>query len=188
MMGTKSLPIHAGLLAVLIATGVVANAHALPKALLDRVSLIDAKSPGSAAVISGQPMGGHTLRFYRLSSSTSTEVECCVSVGEGAVPSTALRYQGSDTVAVTARQATFDGPLERGFVGLALAGPGVRVQRINAHKISLSWKYRRGKVVVEHCLSQEGVHVRMSDASQSQHYYLPLDMEVEPNCPSSMVP
>lgn len=190
MMGTKKATLYVGCLLVACAAAFAAHAQAVPKEPLARVSLIDAKLPSAAAVIAEQPIGSGgsgTLRFYRLSSPVFRGVECCVNIGEGAAPSSVLRYQGTDTSAVAAQAATFDKSLDEGFVGLVLAGPDVKVRRINTHKVSVSWKHHRGKVDVEHCLSQEGLHVRLSHVGRRVHYYLPLGAAVEPNCPASMV-
>jgi hypothetical protein len=187
MMGTKKTALCLGFLLVACATAFVAQAQPLPKEPLARVSLIDAKLPSAAAVIAEQPITSGGLRFYRLSSPIFRGIECCVTIGEGAAQSSVLRYQGTDTSAVAAQTATFDQPLDEGFAGLVLAGPDVRVRRINTHKVSVSWKRHRGKVNVEHCLSQEGLHVRLSHAGRRVHYYLPLGAAVVPNCPASMV-
>jgi hypothetical protein len=186
MMGTKKAAFHAGFLLSVCALGGPAHAHPVPKEPLARVRLIDAKLPSAAVVVGELPMGEKKLRFYRLSAPLSRGVECCVTMGEGGASTTALRYLGSDASAATAFAATFTQPLDDGFVGLALVGHDVRVRRVNAHKVSVSWKHRQGKVDVVHCLSREGLHVRLSHASQRVHYYLPLDMAVEPNCPASM--
>jgi hypothetical protein len=187
MMDTKKTALCLGFLLVACGATFVTHAQPVPKEPLARVTLIDAKSPSAAAVIAEQPIASGTLRFYRLSSPISRGVECCVNLGEGAAQSSVLRYEGTDTLAVAAQAATFDKPLDEGFVGLALAGTDVRVRRINTHKVSVSWKRHRGKVDVEHCLSREGVHVRLSHAGDRVHYYLPLGATVEPNCPASMV-
>jgi hypothetical protein len=188
MMVTKKTLLCAGFLLVACVVGSVAHAQPVPKEPLARVGLIDAKLPGAVAVIAEQPMSRRALRFYRLSSPIFRGVECCVNIGEGAAESSVLRYQGTDTSAVTAQAATLDAPLEEGFLGLALAGPDVRVRRINSHKISVNWKRHRGTVDVEHCLSQEGLHVRLSHGGRRVHYYLPLGTAVEANCPASMAP
>ena len=186
MMGTKKTTLCLGIFLAACATVFVTHAQPVPKEPLARVGLIDAKLPSAAAVIAEPPIASGGLRFYRLSSPIFRGIECCVNIGEGAAQSSVLRYQGTDTSAVTAQAATFDQPLDEGFVGLVLAGPDVRVRRVNTHKVSVSWKRHRGKVDVEHCLSQEGLHVRLSHAGRRVHYYLPLGAAVEPNCPASM--
>ncbi len=188
MMGIKKAAFYAGLGLIVCAMGVATNAQPLPKELLARVRLIDAKLPNAAVVVGEKPVGSSKLRFYRLSSPVSPGVECCVNIGEVDAQTAVLRYQATGPSAATALAATFDRPLDEGFVGLALVGPDVRVRRVNANKVSVSWKRRQGKVDVEHCLSKEGLHVRLSHAGHRVHYYLPLEMAVEPNCPASMVP
>ena len=115
--------------------------------------------------------------------------ECCVKVGDGAASTELLLYQGSETLAAPASAAMVFPPLDEGFVGLALMGQGVRVRRLSEQTLSVSWKRLPGKVVVEHCLSQEGIHIRLSEPAHPDkpvHYYLPLGMAVEANCHASM--
>jgi hypothetical protein len=187
-MGIKKAALYTGFGLLVCAMGVAANAQPVPKEPLARVRLIDAQLPSAAVVVGERPLVINKQRFYRLSSPVRRGVECCVNISEVDAQTAVLRYQVTEPSAATALVATFDMPLDEGFVGLALSGPDVRVRRINAHKVSVSWKRHQGRVDVEHCLSQEGLHVRLRHAGHRVHYYLPLGVTVEPNCPASMVP
>ncbi len=169
----------------------VSSAWAEPSSTpaMRRVGLIDARLPTAAVVMGDASAAGTTLRFFRLSSTTRRGVECCVNVGNGAATTELLLYQGSETLAAMANAATVSSPIDENFIGLALMGNGVQVRQLSAQKLSVSWKRLPGKVVVEHCLSQEGMHVHLSDPkqpNQREHYYLPLGMAVEANCPASL--
>jgi hypothetical protein len=188
-MGIKHFIFHASLIGCM--STVVGSSWAEPSSsqATRRVGLIDARLPSAAVAIGETPAAGTKLRFFRLSSTTRRGVECCVKVGNAAATTELLLYQGSETLAAPASAATVSSPVDEGFIGLALMGQGVRVRRLSEQKLSVSWSHLPGKVVVEHCLSQEGIHVRLSETSHPDepvHYYLPLGMDVEANCPASM--
>lgn len=188
-MGIKKFVFYAGLLGCM--TTWVSSALAEPSSsqAMRRVGVIDARLPGAAVAIGDTPAAGTTLRFFRLSSTMRRGVECCVNVGSVAAQTEILRYQGGETLAAVANAASVSSAAEEGFIGLALMGQGVQVRRLSEQKLSVSWKRLSGKVVVEHCLSQEGIHVLLNEPArpdQRVHYYLPLGMAVEANCPVSM--
>ena len=188
-MGIDKFIIHVGLVGYM--STLVSSAWAEPSSpqAMRRVGLIDARLPSAAVAMGDTPVAGTKLHFFRLSSTKRRGAECCVKVGDVAATTELLLYQGSETLAAPARAAMVFAPVDEGFVGLALMGQGVRVRRLSGQKLSVSWKRLPGKVVVEHCLSQEGIHIRLSEPAHPDkpvHYYLPLGMAVEANCSASM--
>lgn len=188
-MGIKQFIFHASLIGCMSTVAGSSWAEPSSSQAMRRVGLIDARLPSAAVAMGDTPAAGTTLRFFRLSSTTRRGVECCVKVSNVAATTELLLYQGSETLAAAANAAAVSSPEDDGFIGLALMGQGVRVRRMSEQKLSVSWSRLPGKVVVEHCLSQEGIHVRLSEPAHPDngvHYYLPLGMAVEPNCPASM--
>lgn len=188
-MGTKQIVLRAGLIGCMSA--LVSSAWAEPSSTqaMRRVGLIDARLPSAAVVMGDAPAAGTTLHFFRLSSPVQRGVECCVKVGNVAETTELLLYQGGETLAAPASVATVASRVDENFIGLALLGRDVQVRQLSAQKLSVSWKRLPGKVVVEHCLSPEGMHVHLSEPArpgQRVHYYLPLGMAVEANCPASL--
>jgi hypothetical protein len=156
------------------------------------ISLLDARKPQAAIAASGDSMAAMGQQHYfRLAPEASQAPECCVTTGQPA-ESDILRYQGqkgTEAVAAAARAALFMPPVTEGFIGLQLA-EGARVRVLGPQRLLVWWPDRPGLTRVDHCLSREGLHVRWREQAangrlaSAQHYYLPLGMDVEPDCPS----
>lgn len=165
-----------------------ALAQAAPDAGL--VGLLDARRPDTANLSSEEPRPSTAPRPYiRLLPEPSQTPECCVTTGQPA-ESGILRYQGktgTEAVAAAARAALFMPPVAEGFIGLQLA-EGARVRVLGPQRLLVWWPDRPRLTRVDHCLSREGLHVQWREQvasgrwASAQHYYLPLGMDVEPDC------
>lgn len=177
---------HTPSLALLVAIFLAPTAAASPLS----ISLLDARKPQAAIAASGDSMAATGLQHYfRLAPEASQAPECCVTTGQPA-ESDILRYQGkkgTEAVAATARAALFMPPVAEGFIGLQLA-EGARVRVLGPQRLLVWWPDRPGLTRVDHCLSREGLHVQWREQAangrwaSAQHYYLPLGMDVEPDC------
>ena len=152
-------------------------------ALLDRVSVFDARNPLAATVLLEGRQGSDPLRYVDLTAFAPTRLACCLIPGRTESQTEVLRLDKADqSVPVVGHAAAPHPPLRHGLVGLAIAGQGVRVRRLSAQRLDLRWR-GAGRVSVSHCLSQEGMHVRLWVAAEhhpsERHYYLPLGSEVE---------
>ncbi|MFT3720554.1 hypothetical protein [Pseudorhodoferax sp.] len=178
----------AACLALLCAGALAAPAAAGPAA---RVGLLDARQPGAAHLAwnAAEAPAGARLRYLPLSPPGACKPLCCVQAVEptdtqiqrvGAREDRPLRGW---TARLSARAAP---PL----VGLVFTRTP-RVDYVNAQRVLLRWPGDSRPVRVDHCLSQEGLHVRLAERGPSgrwreaAHYYLPLGMEVEANCPAT---
>ncbi len=157
-----------------------------------RVGLLDARRPDAPRVVLGQaqPDGETQHGYLRLSPPMGKKPECCVQAGTAAQDASILQYRGEDAVPADERDATFQKTPEEGFVGLLLAKNAV-VSRTNPHRVVLRWPDRQARVRVDHCLSSEGMHVKVAESGAKgqwvpkAHYYLPLGADVTPDCPAS---
>ncbi|MBL8357519.1 MAG: hypothetical protein JNM01_22225 [Delftia acidovorans] len=166
------------------------TAAAQASASFPPISLLDARKPQAAIAVSGGSIAATGQQHYfRLAPETSQTPECCVTTGQPA-ESSILRYQGktgTEAVAADARAALFMPPVAEGFIGLQLA-EGARVRVLGPQRLLVWWPDRPGLTRVDHCLSREGLHVQWREQVASgrwagaQHYYLPLGMDVEPDC------
>ncbi|SDO94860.1 hypothetical protein SAMN04489708_105107 [Paracidovorax cattleyae] len=178
-------------------------AHAAPyptKSLAARVAILDARSPATArlatmdatdpSVLPGDGAPLPQLRFLRLSPATASSKECCVQPLAPVDPRDAstLRYEGEDAQPAAEREVRFTHAPREGFVGLAVEGDAV-VTRMPSHRILLRWPDRKASLRVDHCLSAEGLHLKISEGTgagpwkPAAHYYLPLAADARPDCP-----
>jgi len=111
---------------------------------------------------------------------------CCVSVkaklprAQQDISSTSIAYQG---------QLPYSPEL--GFFGLLLKSTPDTVTRTSAHEFQMAWHKKRVTLNAVHCLSNEGLHIRLLDGKSNEEirrYYVSLDMAVEPTCTPSIMP
>lgn len=168
--------------------------------LAARVAILDARSPAIArlatmdapdpAVPPGDGAPLPQLRFLRLSPPTGSSTDCCVQPLAPVDPQDAsiLRYEGESPQPAAEREARFTHAPREGFIGLALEGRPA-VARMPGRRILLRWPDRKGSLRVDHCLSAEGLHLKISEGNgagrwkPAAHYYLPLATDVQPDCP-----
>ncbi|GKS88681.1 hypothetical protein [Acidovorax sp. SUPP2539] len=167
-------------------SGQADTAQTVPSAspVSSRVGLLDARRPDAPRLVLGQPQPeGEALHYLRLSPPMGQKPECCVQAGAAVQDGSILQYRGEDTVPADERDAKFQKAPEEGFVGLLLAKNAL-VSRTNAHRVVLQWPDRKARVRVDHCLSSEGMHVRVAESGAKgqwvlkAHYYLPLGADV----------
>lgn len=177
------------------------EAIATPAApLAARVAVLDARSPAMArlatmdapdpAVPPGDGAPLPELRFLRLSPATGSSTDCCVQPLAPVDPQDAstLRYEGESPQPAAEREARFTHAPREGFVGLAVEGRPA-VTRMPGRRVLLQWPDRKGSLRVDHCLSAEGLHLKISEGNgagrwkPAAHYYLPLATDVQPDCP-----
>ncbi len=174
---------------------------ATPAALSRRVGVVDARMPDAAHIAldeatgSGTPPGDGAplpeLHFLRLSPPPGKAAECCIRPLAPIPPQQAgiLRYDGEDAQPASESEARFTKAPGDGFVGLALDGKP-SVKRISSHRLLLRWPDSKAPLRVDHCLSAEGLHVKISESTgagrwkPAGHYYIPLGADVQANCPA----
>lgn len=166
------------------------------------VGLVDARQPDAPAVVVGlqAPPQPQLLPFLRLSDPQARAVECCLRVQPQPADGGFLRYgEGRDrqaTQPLPGLAAQRLGSQAVPFVGLVLPpSVGVQVLRRSARQVDLGWtdpvSGRAVRWQVRHCLSTEGLHLWWAEpgatgrAGARHHDYLPLGMEVEPDCPAA---
>ncbi len=159
-----------------------------------RIGLLDARQPRAATVVPDDPaFAAGPYHYLRLAPEMGQTTQCCVT-GGGPATSAILRYpdeKSADTVAAAARAALFTPSVPEGFIGLQLA-PGAGLRVLDPRRLLVWWPDRPALTRVDHCLSREGLHVQWREQAadgrwkRPQHYYLPLEMEVEPDCPSTI--
>lgn len=173
-----------------------AHAGAAPAPpLSERVGIVDARSPDAARIATAPGAKGGAadaeLRYLRLSPPPGKAAECCIQP-QAPTPTqeaSILRYDGDDAQPAGEREARFTQPPGDGFVGLAVHGKPA-VTRASSNRVFLQWPDHKGSVRVDHCLSTEGLHVKIADSvgpgrwKPAAHYYLPLGADVPPDCPA----
>ncbi len=159
--------------------------------LSSRVGVVDASSPGSArvALASGDAAPGGELHYLPLYPAAKAP-ECCVRP-QAAVPArdvSILRFDGDDSQLAAEHAAQFTQAPDGPFTGLAVQGKAM-VTRASDQRLFLQWPDRKVSVRVDHCVSAEGVHVRIADSAgpgrwqPAAYYYLPLSKPAAPDCP-----
>jgi hypothetical protein len=188
-MGTKFFSGLGRILALAMLAGVAFGATAAPDELepLARIGVVDARTPGrDVTVVKDLGARDHSLKLVRLSDADRPQLECCVQLNASDQRETSiLRYDGEEASPAPGLGATLTTPFDTGFVGLVFSGADVRVQRLSAQRLLISWPRRGGLVHVDQCLSSEGLHLRMRDVThprRTRHFYIDLGMAVEPNC------
>ncbi len=164
------------------------------------LGVIDARHGGRAvALMLPTSARGKSLSYFNLFNTEKTRAECCVLVGRKVAP-----RQASNVASPAAISAT--GMLKRsakeGFFGLLLERTPNAVKRVSANEVQMSWDERSASTSspgsgatrvqrVIHCLSSEGLNIRLIDgASQQelQRYYVALGMDVAPDCTDALMP
>lgn len=175
-----------------VAGGGVAFSTPVKDSVLDRIGLIDARHPdGAASLVTPAQAPSGTWRFLRLQTSLPTPIECCMQAGDEA-ESSVLQLSGEEIVETVAHAATFHPALKQGFIGLAVRGDA-RVRVVSANRVMLSWPNQARRMQVDHCLSEEGLHVLLRSGRGGKltepplHFYVPLEAAVTPNCTPALL-
>lgn len=176
----------AGLTAVLAASAVATEPVTHPAGGI--VGIIDARHGGRAVKLNlSQPVRAKQLRYLNVSQIERTQASCCVTLSKR----TAQAQDGSEVRAgVLSRRAA------EGFFGVVFVNAPIQIERTSANEIELSWRASRAdatpaSVRVIHCLSTEGLNLRVlqrSDGAELRRYYVPLGMDVEPDCTPALMP
>ncbi|MDA8521771.1 hypothetical protein [Acidovorax sp. NCPPB 4044] len=130
------------------------------------------------------------IALLGLSPPAGKATECCIRpLAPVDGPEAALlRYEGPEAKPAAEREARFTHPPGDGFVGLSIEGRPA-VKRASPQRILLRWPDRKTQVRVDHCLSTEGLHVKIAESTPAggwkpaAHYYLPLGADVQADCP-----
>jgi hypothetical protein len=157
------------------------------------VGVVDARHAGAAAQLyfsRSVPM--RRLSYFRLSDPTATAAQCCLSpkgrpVSDPGVPSLAAGAQQ----ATVRMAAVLSQGMEVGFIGLAFDGAGAVAQRLSVHQVRVEWARKKLALDVFHCVSSEGMHVRVAESStggELAHYYVPLGADVDADCTPDLMP
>ncbi|MFI8619232.1 hypothetical protein ACIGHN_27415 [Acidovorax sp. NPDC077693] len=129
-----------------------------------RVGIVDARRPDAPRLVLGQVQPeGEALHYLRLSPPVGNKPECCVQVGIAAQDASILRYRGEDALPADEHDAKFRKLPNDAFVGVLLSKNSV-VSRTSAHQVVLQWSDRQARVRVDHCLSSEGMHVKIAES------------------------
>lgn len=131
---------------------------------------------------------------------TKPSVLCCVQLRGRGKPDTdsgAALLQSDSEAPPLQRQAVrvskpVSGPGISGpVIALAIAGRHAVVESTEAHTLLIRWPGRAEQLKVQHCASNEGMHLRVTpqggQSAPVQHFYLPLGMDVEADCPRDMM-
>lgn len=196
MMGTKAVSVFvlraviiAGLSAVFaLSAGAKETVNSATDGI---VGVLDARHGGRAVKLNlRQPVSAKQLRYLNVAKIDSPQSSCCVSVGRRA--STA--QDGSEV-----RSGMLSRRAREGFFGVLFVNAPNQIERTSPNEVLLSWRATRAvradatptSVQVIHCLSSEGLKVRVlnrSDGAELHRYYVPLGMEVEPDCTAALMP
>ena len=169
----------------------LASAQPAPDATVNPlhvVGVLDARYARRGVALMVPPnYRGRQLRYVNISSLDKARSECCVVIANkpaapqasnAATPST-----GSATGTLTRRA-------KDGFFAVLVATAPTSVKRVSDNEVQLTWK-AKAAVRVIHCLSSEGLNVRVMDAAnqqETQRYYVSLGMDVAPDCTDALMP
>lgn len=169
-----------------------ASAAATPGARpIPPVGVVDARHAGTAAQIYfSRRMPGRRLSYFRLSDPSAAAAQCCLSTkGRAASELGVLRLAAGKQRATVRVPAVLDHNAEAGFIGLTFDGAGAIAQRLSPHQVRIGWAREKLVLDVYHCVSGEGMHVRVAEnstGSELAHYYVPLGAEVDADCTPDM--
>jgi hypothetical protein len=161
--------------------------------------VVDASKANRAAIIYSTTnvvlVKNSVVRFLRLSLPFSSGFECCAYVGRGQARSRDLvAYDfsgGSPSRYTTARLGRHS---EVPFIALGVVGPAgdmPRVVREDEHSFLMRYHGERADHRVQHCVTGETFHVRVTDAASAREllrYSLPLGMDVQADCTDVLMP
>ena len=174
----------------------VAAEPAKPVAV-DVIVLVDASRTGKPLIVySTADIALNTaspMRFLRLSPPLSTALECCVRVTRPVAPSRDLRAHVAETESRAPRFATarLTQPRPVPFIGVGVPFTVSKFVRENAHSFLLKRTDGLPDLRVQHCVTGETFHLRVTDTASSQErrrYALPLGMDVEADCTEQIMP
>lgn len=174
-----------------------ASAAAAPGARpVPLVGVVDARHSGTAArIYYSRSVPMRRLSYFRLSDVSATSAQCCVSpkgrpVSDPGVPSLAA---GAPRATVR-MAASLSHAVEAGFIGVVFDSTGAIAQRISPHQVRIEWAREKLALDVFHCVSSEGMHVRVAPAAEGStgnelaHYYVPLGADVDADCTPDVMP
>lgn len=164
-------------------------------------ALADLRQPRQAALLYAPrgPAPRTALSFIPLAPAEGKpQVACCVQVRGKAKPDTdsgaALLQADSEAPPLQRQAARLSKPVSGPVLALAIDGRRPVVDSTAAHTLLIHWPGRAEQLRVQHCVSAEGLHLRVTPvaaqggpAAPVQHFYLPLGMEVEADCPADMM-
>jgi hypothetical protein len=164
--------------------------------------IVDARYPNVAPSLQ-LPAGvtvSKPMRFVRLSEPAGSVIECCVRATRKRARTSVIVVAGASQTAAQALRAKLTRRAQQGFIGLAILADSARSventadlqsTRVSPNEIQIAWPDAKRTVVAYHCLSREGLHVRVLDtASNSEvvRYYVPLGVDTEPDCSDELMP
>ena len=161
--------------------------------------LVDASRANRAAIIYSTAnlvlVKNSVVRFLRLSVPLSPGLECCAYVGRGQLPSRdLLAYDLNGGVPSRYTTARLGRRNEIPFMALGVVGPlgdMPQVMRENEHSFLMRYQAGRAEHRVQHCVTGETFHVRVTDAASAREllrYSLPLGMDVQADCTDVLMP
>ncbi len=188
------------LAATLCAAGVPVNAGgeasvAAPRGAkpIPPIGVADARQAGAAAQLYfSRSVPGRRLSYFRLSDPSATTAQCCLRTQGRPVPDLDVANLAAAQQQETMRiAAVLDHDAAAGFIGVAFDGAGATAQRLSPHQVRIGWAREKLAVDVFHCVSSEGMHVRVvvnGTGSELAHYYVPLGYDVEADCTPVLMP
>lgn len=158
-----------------------------------KVGIVDARHAGKAAhLYFSLAVPARRLSYFRLSDPAATASQCCVAAnGRTVANNTVLRRAESGNIGTRRAPATLAPGSDEGFIGIAFEAQGVAAERLSPHHVRVAWPQRKQSLDAFHCLSSEGLHVRVADTATGAEvvrYYVPLGSEVDADCTDALMP
>lgn len=181
-----------GGLFALVATSAVADVVPTPVGN-GVVGMLDARLGGRAVKLTlSQPVRAKKLRYLNLSQLETVQVSCCVAIDKRAAKPQA-QAGGEVWAGTLSRRAT------QGFFGVVMVNAPTRIERTSPNELLLSWRAASAdanvaSIRVIHCVSAEGLNVRVLDSTKGvagtelSRHYVSLGMDVEPDCTPVLMP
>lgn len=166
------------------------------------VGLVDQRRADQPAQLFSVPGSRRpaSVAYLQLSPATTPpRIRCCL---QPAGPARAADEAVASLIAAAGEAATLQQQPARlatrrrePAVLLAFDGRGARIESPAPQTLLVRWPGRAQQLQVQQCVSQEGLHVRVSiraepgsaPAAPVRHFYLPLGMDVDPDCPREML-
>lgn len=197
----------------LAATMLAASAMAASAAGTPWFALADLRQPRQAALLFAQPAStndsaasalptapapasGTALSYVPLApADAAPHAACCLQARGRAKPDTdsgaALLKADTEAPPLSRQAARLSRPIPGPAIAVALDRRHAIVESPAAQTLLIRWPGRAEQLLVQHCTSNEGLHVRITQQggkpAPAQHFYLPLGMDVEASCPADMM-
>lgn len=158
-----------------------------------KVGIVDARHAGTAAhLYFGGAVPTDRLSYLRLSDPAAAASQCCVAAyGPTAVNNTVLRQAEKENLGTLQAPATLAPGSDTGFIGIAFEAQGAAAERLSPYHVRVAWPRRKQSLDAFHCLSSEGMHVRVVDTAtgvEVVRYYVALGTEVDADCTDALMP